>query len=264
MATTTADGVHLVYQYYCVQPRTSLTAAQAQRRQGEYQVCLQRNAAHAHVAVVHLLVETDDDAAEVQKVQQTLDAAAAAKIRIVRLGKRMHYSDAFAFANEHLPGHVVVVMNADIWLDAGVDRVLAQRDVLFRDGSVLSLTRHEPTQCAYKQAAKRAAPVHESVPCGCPFMRANYYIGSHDSFWFIPPLSAAVVQKVNHRQNVWGSEHVVICALLDDGRRVLNPSRSVRTYHEHASALRPWRHDTDGERKIAKPTDHARLEPTVL
>lgn len=257
-------GVHLIYQYFRVRPAPPhFTVAHAARRQLEYDTCLRRNAEHAHVAAVHVLLENDTDATELNRCVASLDSVAAAKITGVSIGKRMHYRDAFMFANEHLADRVVVVMNADIWLDAGVDRVLAQRDTLFMNGNVLSLTRHEPSQCAYKRVGTRA-PLAESTPCGCPFMRPNYYIGSHDSFWFVPPLSTSLVERLDHRQNIWGAEHVVINALLADGRRVLNPSRSVRTYHEHQSALRPWRREADGERKIAKPTDHVQLLPTVL
>ncbi len=80
---------------------------------------------------------------------------------------------------------------------------------------------------------------------------------SHDAFLFVAPLPAAVLQRTDHRQNMWSAESRVIwvrivascqlywmrsiteClatqAMKKAGMRVTNPCMTLKTYHEHCS-----------------------------
>lgn len=114
---------------------------------------------------------------------------------------------------------------------------------------------------------------YENV-CGCPFFKRHKvsgrcaYFGSHDSFWFVPPIPAEVILGCCHIQNRWGSEHVVINELLKHGYEVRNPSLSIFTYHNHSSDLRPWKYVKPSDDKttliLADPRDHKPLPPTRL
>jgi hypothetical protein len=261
-------GVHLVYQYFKVQPRPpEFNAQQAAERQREYEECLHLNFQHDHVERVHILLENEEDRAELEAAMSR--CSETQKLKAVMLGRRMQYRDAFSYCNEHLSGKISVILNTDIFLGEGVDLVLEQRDTLWNRNVVLSLTRHEKAICAHQKSGTTSLLTDEASSCGCPFMRCtprgrSIYSGSHDSFWFLPPIQNALVETVGHVQNRWGSEHSVINAFLNHGYEVLNPSRTIRTYHNHASALRPWKDEPGADEWLADPRDHKPLPPTTL
>jgi hypothetical protein len=267
-------GVSIVYQFFKVKASPpEFSAQQAACRQREYDECLYHNLKHEHVERIHILLENEVDEAELKAVMWRFNAYLnpwqKRKMVTVMLGRRMQYSDAFEYCNENLSASVSIVLNADIFLGEGVDLVLEQKDALLGHAnaevqSVLSLTRHEKSICGHRNQDESVKP-SDGAPCGCPFMRGRHsYAGSHDSFWFVPPVSDTVVQKVQHIQNRWGAEHAVINALLASGYRLLNPSRTIRTYHNHSSDLHPWRQEPGGGNVLADPRDHIPLPPTTL
>lgn len=261
-----AGGVHLIYQYFRVNSDV-INEKQAAFRQGEYDECLYRNLQHPHVKCVHVMLENETDENQLKAFLARLDSylTQPQKSKIVHnmLGRRMHYSDAFEYANHKLTGEICVILNGDMFLGEGVDAVLGRIDDLFRNGPVaLSLTRHEKGICKHRDADISDQEANQSY-CGCPFMKRGY-AGSHDSFWFLAPIAKGIMDQTRHYPNRWGAEHSVINALLKNGYRVLNPSRSVRTYHVHDSDLHPWRKEPGGDQILADPRDHIPLPPTIL
>ena len=273
----TAKGLHLIYEYFRVtpNPRKNFSERMANARQREYDECLYRNLTHKRVERIHLFLESPEDEDQLDRAlrrwEQYLDDADREKIqRISSLAderRRMKYSDAFEYANNHLAGKVTIIMNADIFLGGGVSLVLEKQNELFgadESPCVLSLTRHEKTLCTHAQRKSEDFD-HIHMSCGCPFMQGEkFYAGSHDSFWFVPPVPKTVIERVDHVQNRWGSEHSVINALLHSGYTIINPSRSIITFHNHESALRPWKEEGGAETHLADPRDHIPLPPTFL
>lgn len=87
-----------------------------QRRQEEYMDTLRKNLRNPYVKRIHLLLEraSDIDFILGQGVPDMCN-----KLHPVELGRRMHYNDAFHYANKHLPGEVCLVMNADTYMAEG-------------------------------------------------------------------------------------------------------------------------------------------------
>ncbi|CAB9529201.1 expressed unknown protein [Seminavis robusta] len=181
------------------------------------------------------------------------------------LGRQMLYSDAMQYANDKLSGKLVVILNADIYLGSGVDQLLRHRHLLEpkNNGSpvVLSLTRHEHGTC---RTTNNASNQPSNDWCGCPFTRPGLYFGSHDSFWFEPPLDNRAIERCQHVQNRWGAEHKVIVELLRVGYNVANPCLTIHTHHHHATDVHPWAKEAGGNDVLADPTDHLPLPPTTL
>jgi len=116
-------GIHLIIQY-CNDPRPG--------RQAEYDECLRRNLACPAIVAVHNLVEPQTTVPE--------EFRGHPKMHEQRLDRWMTYQDAFAHANERLPGEVVAVTNLDIFLDPTSD----WSDLGFlSNGVVLCLSRFE-------------------------------------------------------------------------------------------------------------------------
>lgn len=272
--SVTSGGVHLIVQYFRVHAAPpTFVGDKVRQRQDEYDFCLLHHARHPHIASIHVLLESDDDDALLREITALhLDAAAAAKVVPVHHGKRMRYADAFRYANTVLAGRVVAVTNADIFVTRGIEALLQSR-LLAEGNRVLAMTRHEPRSCSLAarslgSSATSGDPAEPTVsgPCGCPLLpMPPRNIISHDQFWFVSPVPEAVVRDTDHPQNRWGAEHVVINAFLRAGYTVLNPARTLRIYHKHASDVRPWlRAETNGGQVLARPGDHASVRACTL
>jgi hypothetical protein len=264
------SGIHLVYQYFKVKTSPTLSIQEAMRRQREYDECLFRNLVHNWVRGVHLLLENESDQVWLRKTIDRLRRWLGDRINKLTshvLGRRMLYSDAFQYCNVKLKGSIAVIMNADIIIDKGVTSLFDEKgfpnQCLF-ENTLFSLTRHEYKLCKLQSISEGSAT--ERIACGCPLIPSdsNHYSGSHDSFWFIPPITSHFIKCVQHVQNRWGAEHLVIKELIAHGYRVLNPSRSILTLHNHASALRPWKQEDGAEEALAQPRDHLPLYPIHL
>ena len=261
MGTTKMSGIHLIYQYFRVRPRPEqgFNDLQASNRQTEYDECLQRNLLHPQIQGLHILLEDAEEETSLRLAISLLPETCREKLTIQHLGRRMLYSDAFDYANQHLVGSICVILNADIFLG---DFQITVDKTLFPEKSCWSLTRHEKSTCLY---LKKSPPKQQDLACGCPFLRGkrNYY-GSHDSFWFVSPIVQGVLENCQHVQNRWGAEHKVINELLRHGYHIGNPSRTMRTFHNHDSDVHPWRKEPGGEQVLADPRDHPPLPPTHL
>ena len=73
------------------------------------------------------------------------------------------------------------------------------------------------------------------------FRARSRYRSGHDAFAFVAPLPAEVVATLDFPQPRPGAENVVVHALRQANRTVLNPCLDPVVYHVHCSA---WRHLT--------------------
>jgi hypothetical protein len=64
------------------------------------------------------------------------------------------------------------------------------------------------------------------------------YMGSHDSFLFIAPIKKSILKHIQHKQNIWGAENVVLFELDKLNYKLLNPCNSIKIIHEHRSGIR--------------------------
>ncbi len=177
-------------------------------RYEELKMALNKNLESQLIEKVHLFV--DDDLA-LEYIKQLNSP----KIVVIAVGKQPMYSDLFTYATENLIDKLCMITNSDIYLYKFNSRLYKH---LNDNNTIYALTRYE----------------HDM---SCPLIKK--YNGSHDSFIFKSPLkNTDFISKINHPQNVWGSESVLMIELHKCGIRIFNPCKQAIIIHLHKTELR--------------------------
>lgn len=180
-------------------------------RTEELKQTLTNNLASEIVESIHLFVD-DETALEYVK------SLNSPKIVVASVGKQPLYSDLFRYSLEKMQNKICMITNSDIYLHSIYTRIMP---LLNDNKTVFALTRHE----------------HDF---NTPYI--NFYEGSHDSFIFRSPLELSnpgfFLKRIEHPQNVWGSENVLLYELELAGVRNLNPCIQIKIVHLHKSDLR--------------------------
>lgn len=175
-------------------------------RVGEYRACVKRNLRNPFIEKIHVFYEnrsghTAEDFLSHPKI----------KIHDFEMSERqgITYGHLIDFANQHLPGKVVIIANTDIYFDCSL-RALERYDLT---NKVLALTRYD---CgAYKGWH------------GKPWFRHDF---SQDSWIFRAPL-----RKFNAdiKMGWLGCDNRLAYEMRKGAIHVLNPSLTVKTWHIH-------------------------------
>jgi len=173
-------------------------------RENELKKTLNNNAINPIVKKIHLFLDKKED----EDYIKTLDRKIQSKIKVIDTGKQPLYSDLFKYANR-LPNEICMICNGDIWVYT--------REIPFflkalNNNFVFALTRYE---------------IDGKSP------HIEEYRGSHDAFIFKSQLNPLLQKMVKHKQNIWGSENVVIDSLLYLKYNVKNPCLQFKIIHEH-------------------------------
>ena len=157
---------------------TSFYIAKTIERNNELQRCLIKNLKSKYVSKVHLFADNE----EAEQLARKIAAELNKEITIVEVGKQPLYSDLFEYANT-LTGKICMICNSDIYL---------LRLNGFHIKQIYCLTRHE---------WEGSTPLIDNFKM------------SHDAFMFMSPLDKLNTGKLAHKQNILGSENVVIYEL---------------------------------------------------
>lgn len=189
---------------------TSFYLSKNIQRQKELDDSLINNNKCLYIKKIHLFLDNE-------KCSEYLNQLISdrSKIVIIRIGNQPLYSDLFEYANT-LPNEICMISNSDIWLKEIKNYDLVTT-LTQNNNIVYSLTRHE----------------HDN---STPLI--DKYIGSHDVFMFNSPINSNIITYINHIQNVWGSENVVLYELNKLQYKIYNPCRDIVTVHEHKSGER--------------------------
>lgn len=187
---------------------------QSIQRNNEITLCLYKNLQHKLIKKIHLYV---DDIYALNKVLEIGYACGYGdKIKIIKLGSQPMYSDMFEYAIDNLSNQVCMISNSDIYL--------YQTDIdLIKNlsSNVYALSRHE-----------------SDLKCKVLGW------GSHDAFIFNPTfINKNVLPKIQHVQNLAGSDDNIINVLVDSGLKLYNPCFQIMIIHLHNSELRTYSHD---------------------
>ena len=189
---------------------TSFYLSKNIERQKELDDTLINNNNCLYISKIHLFL--DDEKCSEYLNQLINDRS---KIVIIRIGIQPLYSDLFQYANT-LQNEICMISNSDIWLKEikkdNLINILQQKNNI-----VYSLTRHE---------YNNSSPLIDN------------YQGSHDVFMFKSPINSDIIRRINHKQNVWGSENVLLYELQKFQYTIYNPCRSIIIVHEHKSGER--------------------------
>lgn len=192
-------------------------------RARELLLALTANVQNPYIDEVHLFVHPDDEAAHLM-LDYTLSGGNQ-KVVVQHLDRQPTHKDAIEYANDKLTGHIVIWTNADIVFSQSL-----QLSHQLRPGHAWALSRHVAEYPEY---------FHGDPGAFNP--KTNYcfnYLGSHDTFMFIPPISPNISAKLDHVQSLWGSENVVLYEFKQGGIKVSNPCRDIVSFHVHTSGKR--------------------------
>ncbi|PBJ76281.1 hypothetical protein BCY84_09388 [Trypanosoma cruzi cruzi] len=212
-------------------------------RQQEYMDCIRRNAAHAEVVSLHILIEGTEAYRQFRQRVMEDDYFFQSKemrrkiVPVLWPEAQPTYADLFQHANKLLRGKLTMICNADVYLPQ-VGASVRELQKLFDSDPTrrlsVALTRYESED-------RRDAPLIEA------------YRGSHDAFIFRPPTEASFVEGVRHPQNCYKAENIVLYELQRHGYVVVNPCRSFMIVHHHTADLRQWLPAVDEERYARAP-----------
>jgi len=188
---------------------TSFYLSKNIERQKELDDTLINNNNCIYISKIHLFLDNEECSEYLNKLIND-----RSKIVIIKIGYQPLYSDLFQYANT-LPNEICMISNSDIWLKE-IKKDYLINTLQEKHNIVYSLTRHE----------------HDN---SCPLI--DNYLGSHDVFMFKSPINSNIIKRINHPQNVWGSENVLLYE-LQKFARIYNPCRSIIIVHEHKSGER--------------------------
>lgn len=103
-------------------PRVLIHLADYEQRFDEFEESLQWNVCHPAVSEIHIVLENDRGLVRLSALKRKLHDPCN-KIRVVRLGKRMHYKDALIHIDKEVAYRPVLISNADIVLGEGFTSV---------------------------------------------------------------------------------------------------------------------------------------------
>ncbi len=179
-------------------------------RMNELVKALNMNIHNDYINCIHLFVDDNDC---VDYLKNKYDELFYSKIKICEIGRQPLYSDLFTYCNT-LEDKICMIINSDIWLHSIYDINIFDKLKENKQKTVFSLTRHE----------------HDF---SCPLI--NEYQGSHDTFIFISPIDNQIIKHIKHKQNVWGSENVLLYELNKINYKLYNPCKKIIIVHEHKS-----------------------------
>jgi hypothetical protein len=196
-------------------------------REEEYKLCLRKNLAHPYVQQVHLLTSNSTET-QVRFKEFTSNS----KLVISEVESINKTRDIFEYVSQTLLHKDVMVINADIYLGDGFDKINAT--LMDRRNIMYAISRH---------------PAPEHIKCGKG--RKNFrsvdkcrkYSDSHDTFLFRlkKPLKERLLQNFDFPYPTRGMEGRMIWFFKRVLKYcVLNPCSILETFHYHCSPLRTY------------------------
>lgn len=220
-------------------------ADEVRRRQSEYHQAMFWTLSHPVVANLHVLLNRSEDLSSLYVgLKQEGMRAGMTEGECIRLiafrlithtvGHQMTYGDAFEYANRHMEGQYVLVLNSDVYPMANANgwRELRPHHFGQHNRTVFMLSRETP---ACPGRTRFGLPPHPAVPC----QRMARW-GSADAFVFRAPVPATVVRElISFPTNYWGAENRAAAAMKRAGfGPFLNPCEVLRMGHNHCSRVR--------------------------
>lgn len=164
------------------------------------------NMENPHIDQIHLLQSihdnngqewTIDDFKEFENVYKKFNLSLfEEKIVLVNMKHegRMYAGDAFRYASVYLRGSIAILANSDIYFDDSLGLIHSE-DADLNQYLVYILSRYEK-------------PENEHVSIGTQC--GSKYIGSGDSFIFLPPLPSEFLKKCDFEIGSWGIESRIL------------------------------------------------------
>jgi hypothetical protein len=201
--------------------------------------CLAKNCEDPSIESMHIFVETEGEKQFFSDYTKQYSKA----VYIVH-GKQPTFKDFMDYAKKTFTDNqIVCIMNSDIIFNLEKDHELIRK--IAKPKRLISLTRHELTDDDHTIC----------TPVTCEFAR---YGGSSDVFIFTMPLQENFpFSSIDHKQNMFGAEHVFHKAWHDCGYEIINPCDDIITIHIHKDRTHFVQYETvdkqDGTNAVYNP-----------
>lgn len=210
---------------------TTYYQAKNPERQAEYDFCINKNKV-ANIDRIYLLVENKDD------MEAALDEHG---VEVINIQKRPTFRDFFDFIDtEEFYDSINIVANTDIFFlnMQEIDRNLHR---LQRGKTCFALSRHE-------FHLNRPSHLHD-------------HPDTQDTWIFNGREKLSEVKNVDFTMGIAGCDNRLAYELTQAGLDVLNPSRTIKTFHFHDTAIRS-NANSFGEQILRIPPPYHLLPPT--
>jgi hypothetical protein len=196
--------LHLITSFYIIKKEDNSSI----KRNNELLMALKYNMGNPNIKKIHLFVD------DIDSLNTAINLNIQNKLHVINIGKQPLYSDLFEYTFTNLKNELCMISNSDIYLQQ------LDLDCINRlEKNVFALSRYE----------------HDF---SCPIINNRW--GSHDAFIFKSPLSSKILTKLQHVQNVAGSDDSVVNTLVDNGYNLYNPCFQIKIVHLHESNVRTY------------------------
>jgi len=200
-------------------------------RQAEYDFCINKNKL-ADFDRIYLFVENDEDKELAYEEHG---------VEIINIGKRPTFRDFFVFfSNEEFSESINIIANTDIFF-LNMQQVDNNLPRLNKGKSCFALSRYD---------------FHLNRPSDL-FDRPD----TQDTWIFYGNEGLLSVQNIDFTMGLGGCDNRLAYELQQAGFEVLNPSKTIQTFHYHEVALRT-NADASGEQIVRIPPPYLLLPPT--
>lgn len=200
-------------------------------RELEYDFCVNKNKS-AGFDRIYLLVESESD---MRIAQDKFD------VEVINLGRRPTFEDFFdILRSEEFSDSVNIVANTDIFF-LNMQEVDANIHRLRRGETCFALTRYD---------------YHHNRPSDL-FDR----IDSQDTWIFNGNAGLSNVARLDFTMGVAGCDNKLAHELFSAGFEVLNPSRTIKSFHLHDTGIRS-NADANGNQIVVIPPPYLLIQPT--
>lgn len=191
-----------------------------QLRIHEQCLCLQRNCCDPSIKSIHIFVDSEN----AKEVYSSVTEHYGNKVTYYLHGRQPTYKELVEYAAAKFPdGELVCIMNSDIYFNSQKDHELIRK--IAKPLRLISLTRHEYTN-----------PEHSI--CNLETCNFTGNGGSSDVFIFTMPIPQTFpIERINHKQNLFGAEAVFHRAWVDCGYEISNPCDDIKTIHIHKDRI---------------------------
>jgi tetratricopeptide (TPR) repeat protein len=195
-------GIALITQYFI--PRNNSVLKR------DIDLVLRQNLANPYISDIYVLTEELIDFSgfidKTNKIKQTV------------IGERLTFSAAFTFANEHLMGRLVALVNADIYFDESLSQ-FGDLVTLDLHGDVLALSRWSVDSNGNRNLLLRT--------------------DAQDAWIFQPNIKSTVIDEGNFYLGVVKCDNRIAEILEQSGHHVYNPTFAIHAIEVHNSQRNP-------------------------
>ena len=210
---------------------TTYYEAKNPERQAEYDFCINKNKV-ADFDQIYILVENN---------KEKESASDKFGVEVINIGRRPTFRDFFVFySNEEFADSINVVANTDIFF-LNMQEVDANIHRLQKGKSCFALTR-------YDFHLNRPSHLYD-------------YPDSQDTWIFNGNEKLLDVQNIDFTMGLAGCDNRLAYELQQVGFEVLNPSKTIKTFHYHDVPLRT-NADSTGQQIVRIPPPYLLLPTT--